>query len=195
MLPESDEEEWEDDKADKADDSEEDESDSDKEEGKNKQDDEDAEEESDENGEAGDEDDGGDSNEDDSNGKTDERDPLTGTWSAEIKAEGIPAEQRNIIFSLELADDGTVTGSADTPDGEKEISNGKFDADTGKLTFEVEDDDETVTVEATVKENEMTGKVNMGGMEIAFRGDPRGRFGGIRRRKEKQEGETAEDRV
>ncbi len=41
------------------------------------------------------------------------------------------------MMSLELAADGTVTGSVDGPGGEEEIADGKFDAETRQLTFTV----------------------------------------------------------
>ena len=168
MLPESDEEEWEEEeegdaKSDKKEENQE----------ESKADDSDKEADDKESAkEKKDEDDDSDSDDDEDD---EERDALTGTWSAELNADGLPPEARTAVFSLELTDDGTVTGTVDTPDGDTEdIINGKYDADTGKLSFEVKDDDGTITVEATVKDGEMTGTVTIASMEIDFeatRGD------------------------
>lgn len=95
-------------------------------------------------------------------------DPVTGTWTVELKSDEVPAEQRNSVMKLELADDGTVTGSVDTPGGEHEFNGGKFDADSGTLKFELETDNGKVTVEATIADGKMKGVANIGGQEIPF---------------------------
>ena len=141
MQPKSDEEEWDDDEKDDEEEGEEDEKD-----GEEDEDDEDDDEGNEE------------ANEDDS-------DPVTGTWSLELKSDEIPAEQRNAIMTLELGEDGKVTGSVDTPGGEEDIE-AKFDADSGELTFEIESDAGKIKVTATIKDGKMTGTVDMGGQEI-----------------------------
>ena len=122
-----------------------------------------------------DESDESDENEESEEGEGDDEegedsDPVSGTWSVELTAEGIPAEQRNAVLTLELADDGSVTGSADTPGGEQEIKNGKFNADSGELTFSIDSEDGEITVVATIDNGKVSGTVNMGGQEIPFKG-------------------------
>jgi tricorn protease len=95
-------------------------------------------------------------------------DPVTGTWTVELKSEEMPAEQRSAVMKLELADDGSVTGSVDTPDGEHEFSAGSFDADSGTLKFELDTDNGKITVEATITDGKMKGIANVAGQEIPF---------------------------
>lgn len=103
-------------------------------------------------------------------GDDDDADPVSGTWSVALTADGIPAEQRNAVLTLELAEDGTVTGSADTPGGEQEIKDGKFDMDSGELTFSIDGDNGDITVVATIKKGKISGTVTMEGQEIPFKG-------------------------
>jgi len=160
MLPKSDEEEWDDDKEDDGDEDGDDDGD---EEGDDK-DDEDGEE---EDQDKEDKDNGDDDDDEDDEAESDS-DPISGTWTVELKSDEIPAEQRSAVLTLKLADDGSVSGTADTPGGEEEISDGKFDADSGELELTVDTDDGEVTVTATVKDGKMSGVVNMGGQEIPF---------------------------
>ncbi len=160
MLPKSDEEEW-GDKKDKDD--------------KDKSGDEDQGEAKDKgNADKGDADeaekgdDEADKDQDDSDEAEATADPVSGTWTVELKSDEIPADQRSAVMKLELADDGTVTGSVDTPGGEHEFSAGSFDADSGTLKFELETDNGKVTVEATITDGKMKGVANMGGQEIPF---------------------------
>ena len=165
MQPKNDEEEWEDEDDDSKDkkgekkskDAEEDgDADSDKEDS----DDEDEDEDSDgkkEDGEEGDE---------------EEKDALSGTWSLELKGDEIPPDQRNAVMMLELAEDGSVSGSVDTPGGEEDIESATFDEETGELKFEIESEGVgKIRVTATVKDGKMTGTVSMGGQEVEFTGE------------------------
>jgi tricorn protease len=179
MLPESDEEEWEDE--DEEDDQDKDEEEekkkesdsesedtSDAEEGEDEQDEDNGDEEDEEPSDEEDDEDGDDREDDED--RDDKEDPLTGTWSVELQSDEMPAEQRGAVITLELAADGTVTGSVDSPGGEADITNGKFDRDTGQLTFEVKTDEMTITVEATVDGDEISGTATMNGQEIPFKG-------------------------
>lgn len=148
MLPESDEEEWEDEDKDAKDD----------EEGDDDGDDEDSE--------------GDDGDDDEDDDEEEDSDPVTGTWAIELDSDEMPAEARNAVLSLTLEDDGTVTGSADTPGGEAEITEGTFDADSGKLelTLDIGDEGEA-KVSATIDDGELEGTVMFGGQEIPISGE------------------------
>ena len=160
MMPESDEEEWDDEKdGDDSDDDEEKDEDSDDE---DKEDD-------DEKDSDDDEDDSDD--EDDADDEDADDDPLSGTWALELQAKEMPAEQRNAVMEVELADDGTVTGTVDTPGGEEDINDGKFDKESGELTFNVKTDQGTIKATATIEDGKITGVINMGGQEIKFTGE------------------------
>lgn len=153
MQPESDEEEWEVEDKDKED--------------KDKEDDEKPKKDGDEDSDDEDADD----EESDEEEDKESRDAVTGTWVLELKSEEIPAEQRSAVMSLELAEDGSVTGSVDSPGGEAEVEDGKFNDGSGELTFRVDHGDGKILVTATIKDNKISGIVNMGGEEIKFEGE------------------------
>ena len=154
MLPKSDEVEWDEDDEDK----DEDESDNESKES----------EDSDDEDEDGDEDE--DEEDEDDDASTD--DPVSGVWSIELDFDQIPAELRSATFNLELAEDGTVTGSVTAMNQTDEVQDGKFDKATGKLTFTSipGGEDEIVTVTATIKDNEINGSATHSGQTIPFSG-------------------------
>lgn len=108
-----------------------------------------------------------DKDEDDSDADSD---VVSGNWSIELLNDQMPAEQRNAVLTLKLADDGTVSGSADTPGGEETISEGRFDKDSGSLTFSLDTDEGTIKVNATIEGGKISGTVDMGGQEFEFKG-------------------------
>ncbi|MEM7312112.1 MAG: PDZ domain-containing protein, partial [Planctomycetota bacterium] len=187
MQPESDEEEWEDEEKDE-DKDEKDEDKDEKDEDKDEKDedkdekDEDEKEDGESDEDKSDKDDDSDEDkgddEEDSDEKDDEdedsdepKDPLTGTWALELKSDEIPAEQRNAVMTLEMGEDGSVTGSVDTPGGEEDIDSGSFNVETGELKFEIESEIGKIKVTATVKDGKLTGTVNMGGQEVELVGE------------------------
>ena len=178
-LEKSDEEEWEDEKAE----------DKDKEDSKNdndkndkSKDDDSGDEESDEENEGEGEEEEGDEEEGDGQDSDDESDedgsddadmqdsdPVSGVWSLELINDMIPADERNATLTLELKDDGSVTGSVTDSGGEVvEISSGKFDAESGAFEFVAEKDGVAAQVSATIENGSMSGTVSMQGMEIPF---------------------------
>ena len=176
LLPKSDEEEWEEEEDDKDKDGEDSDEESDEKDGDKKDDDDSKD--GDEEGEDGDSEDEDDESDDEDESDDSENsgedstpsDPITGTWDIELNHEAIPADEANASMNLELADDGSVSGTVDTPNGTRTISSGKFDKDSGELTLTVDADGETAIVTATVSDNEMTGTVNMGGIAIDLTG-------------------------
>jgi len=98
-------------------------------------------------------------------------DPVTGIWTIDLEAEQLPAEARTVTVDLNLADDGSVTGTADTPGGEVEITEGSFDADTGRLTLVVSAGQQgEAKLDATIEDGELTGTVELLGQQIPITG-------------------------
>ncbi len=91
-----------------------------------------------------------------------------GTWSAELKTDDMPADDRKSVMTLQLADDGKVTGIVDSHIGKREIVDGKFNSATGELTFHIVENDGKINVTATVKDGKMSGTVTIGGNNIPF---------------------------
>ena len=188
-LEKSDEEEWEDEDKDKknkkGDDGDEDQSedkdeDADEDESEEGGDDEDGDDdeeegddESDDEDEDGDDDEDGDEDEDESDEESDadgdaDTDPVSGSWAMELMNDMIPAGERNVTLTLELSDDGSVSGNVSGPMGDYDISSGSYDAATGKLELTVEAEGDTAMISATVEGDEMSGTVSLQGMEIPF---------------------------
>jgi tricorn protease-like protein len=156
MAPESDEVEWDDKKTDKEDADEE----KDKDQKSEKEDSDD-----DEIGEPDDSDDESDNAEDSKN------DAVSGTWSIDLDFDEIPEDLRSATFSLELSDDGSVTGSVTAMNNTSEIKNGKFEKSSGELTFTIDTDEgSTVSVSATINEESINGTANIEGQSIPFSG-------------------------
>ena len=130
MMPESDEEEW-DDEEDEDSDDEDSDKDGDDEDSDEDEDDEEEEKDSDEDSDEDDEE-----SDDDADDEEADDDPLSGTWALELQSEEMPAEQRNAVMEIELAEDGSVTGTVDTPGGEEDIKDGKFDKGIGRTDIQ-----------------------------------------------------------
>ena len=81
-------------------------------------------------------------------------DPITGTWEGEIDVERIPPQFRVFTIEMELAEDGTVTGSVAMMRQEAEISSGSFNRETRKLT---------ITMERRGQEVEISGELDADG--------------------------------
>ena len=104
LLPESDEEAW--------DDEESDEEDSDAEDGEDAGDDDSADETADESGPGA---------------------GVSGSWSGRVLNDRIPDEMKNFTLSLQIAEDGSVSGSVNTAQGSLTIDSGTWNPDTGEI--------------------------------------------------------------
>jgi len=88
-------------------------------------------------------------------------DLVTGLWEGSFESEQFSAD---FTMSLKLGDDGkTVTGSIESSQGDSEISDGKFDAATNKITLTVERNFGAIEYEATITGSKMTGDFVAGG--------------------------------
>ncbi len=163
LLPKSDEETWKDDK--KKDDETEDN-------GKESEDQDDADDSKnhgDQNDDEADDKSGDDPQQDEEDdADADADDPISGSWDIELQNDAMPADQRNASMNLQLADDGSVTGTVQTPMGEQSISSGNFDQSTGELSLTIDVQGQTVNMTAKVTNGSMTGTVNIGGEAIEF---------------------------
>ena len=72
-------------------------------------------------------------------------DPITGSWEGEIDIERLPPQFRVIKMELELAEDGTVTGTTAMMRQELEI-NGSYDRDSRELSITMERRGQEVTI-------------------------------------------------
>ena len=82
---------------------------------------------------------------------------LTGEWDASADAQGQP-----FPFTLILKVDGeTVTGSSSSQLGESQIKNGTWKE--GKLVFDLEGQNGTISMSATVVEGKLTGQFDYAG--------------------------------
>ena len=93
-------------------------------------------------------------------------DPITGTWEGEIDVERIPPQFRVLKFELELAEDGTISGTVAMMRQEIEVT-GTYDRDTRAMT---------ITMERRGQEVEIVGELDADGnfegtMEMGRLGD------------------------
>ena len=90
-------------------------------------------------------------------------DPISGDWLAKASAEGMPGE-REIRLTLELREGGKVSGYMASEYSEGDISDGRFDAKNGTLTFAFSTGEMDVDVTGTIsKKGGMTGEIDIGG--------------------------------
>ncbi len=92
-------------------------------------------------------------------------DSISGTWNGEVTAEQA-AGQGGFTLTLKLGEEGAVTGSFDSEMGGGAISNGKFDAENNKLTFDYDNDQFSLDFEALVSGNSMTGTMGIPSMDF-----------------------------
>ena len=90
-----------------------------------------------------------------------EDDVISGEWSAQARAEGMPAGEGDFSFTLELAADGSITGKTQSRMGEGDITEGKFDPETGRISFTSDSGAMWMTFTATVKDGVMTGEADI----------------------------------
>ncbi len=81
-------------------------------------------------------------------------DPITGTWDGEIDAERIPPRFRAFQWELELAEDGTVTGTMTLMGRDAEISTASYDRESRELV---------VTLERSGRELSFSGELDADG--------------------------------
>ena len=82
-------------------------------------------------------------------------DIVTGLWEGSFETERFSSE---FTLSLKLGDDGkTVTGTLQSRNSDGDVSHGKFDASTNKITFTVERNFGAMEYEAIITGSKMTG--------------------------------------
>lgn len=86
-------------------------------------------------------------------------DPVSGTWEGEFMSERMPNGSTEFSMTLKRDAKGNITGSYDSQRGEREISEGKFDAKTGNITLL----SDNLEFTGKIKDNSMKGEVDFGG--------------------------------
>lgn len=89
-------------------------------------------------------------------------DPLTGTWNGSATNDDLPEGQGEVLMDLKLTASGKVSGTVRTDFGLSKISKGSFDAETGALEMTFKSDDMTGIFKLTLKDNAVTGTVDVG---------------------------------
>ncbi|HMO14592.1 MAG TPA: S41 family peptidase [Pirellulaceae bacterium] len=117
-------------------------------------------------------------NQDQPTDEASDTDPVSGTWTISVDSEFVPETERTVIAELNLAADGTVTGTIDIPSsGTIPISNGKFDAASSQLTFNVVRDGMTIVVSVNIEGNKLSGSASNGEIEFPLSGTRTGKPG------------------
>lgn len=103
-----------------------------------------------------------DDDEDDNDEPEANADPISGSWTLTVNSELIPAEARTVTLLLELAADGSISGSVQTPDGDTlGLGDPKFDAATGEFSASVATPMGEAKLAGTVSDGTMTGTVTI----------------------------------
>ncbi len=96
-------------------------------------------------------------------------DPITGEWRATAVIEGAPSDRGGFDLSLKLGPEGKVTGTLSAEMmGDGPISEGRFNAETNRLTFVFESEQAAMEFSATLSGSRMTGDVDIGGGMFSF---------------------------
>ncbi|MFK7767967.1 MAG: PDZ domain-containing protein [Mariniblastus sp.] len=92
---------------------------------------------------------------------TDSDDPLTGAWDGEYLDDRMPADRASFEFTLKFAD-GKVTGEMEGRRGPEDIVDGKFNAETGEVSFAIDGGRMSREFSGTLKEGKITGEMSAG---------------------------------
>jgi len=100
-------------------------------------------------------------------------DPLSGRWTARRTGGGFGGRRgerggSGFVLVLALAPDGSVTGTVESGFGGGDVTEGRFDRKTGRLTFTFENRRMAMEFEGTVKGNTLTGEMQAGGGRFSF---------------------------
>ena len=95
-------------------------------------------------------------------------DPITGEWSTKAVGQDIPESERKSRMFLKLGQGGKVTGTIQSPMGEGDIINGKFNAETKSLTFGIDAGQMQLDVRAKIKGAKLEGTIEMAGGVYSF---------------------------
>ena len=96
-------------------------------------------------------------------------DPITGTWEGELESEGLPPQFRAAKFELELAEDGTVSGSLTIAifRREIEIASATYDRETREISITVEVRGREITISGKINDDgEFEGSMQLGPREV-----------------------------
>ncbi|MFT5302160.1 MAG: photosystem II stability/assembly factor-like uncharacterized protein, partial [Mariniblastus sp.] len=88
-------------------------------------------------------------------------DPISGVWEGKMISDRIPEDRAAFSFTLKL-DDGKVSGEMEGRRGPVEISDGTFDAETGKLAFSIDGGRGSREYSGIVKAGKLSGEMDMG---------------------------------
>lgn len=96
-------------------------------------------------------------------------DMVTGVWNANMITDRIPADRAKFTINLKL-DGATVTGTVSGRAGDQDISDGTYDANTGKVSFSAAGGRGSRSYSGVIKGDSFKGEMSIGGgrIEIEF---------------------------
>ncbi len=95
-------------------------------------------------------------------------DPVTGTWDGRFVAEFMQGDRAKFRMGLNKAADGTLTGWYETGQGGGDITEGKFEAESGAISFTGQSERADLDFSGTLSGNKMTGDVEIVGRSFSF---------------------------
>lgn len=88
-----------------------------------------------------------------------EKDLVSGDWEGEFISDQMPAGSRDLMISLKVDKKGNITGTYETRRGDREISEGSFDAKKNSITLI----SENLEFTGKIKDGVMKGEADFGG--------------------------------
>ena len=97
-------------------------------------------------------------------------DPISGQWTGVIENENLPGGKVEFTINIKMDDKNQLSGTVVSSTGDSDIVGGSFDSETGKITFDAENDQISVFIEGEVDGSQMSGSmlINDGVFEIDF---------------------------
>lgn len=92
-------------------------------------------------------------------------DSVSGSWEGQLTSDEIPADRAALAYTLKLDGD-KVTGQLQGRRGPLDIADGKFNAQTGEISWIVEGRRGSREFAARIEGNKMVGEVTMGGGRV-----------------------------
>ncbi|MCZ6836370.1 MAG: PDZ domain-containing protein [Planctomycetota bacterium] len=90
-------------------------------------------------------------------------DVVSGRWAATLINENIEGNQNEATLNLKMNEKGQLSGSMETFFSEGEITEGKYDAEKGTITFSADMGQMDLVFTGTLKDNKLTGTAEVGG--------------------------------
>lgn len=92
--------------------------------------------------------------------------PVNGNWDGEFISDQIPNGRAAFTLNLKVGDDGQVSGMYKSRRGQGDIKEGKFESESGAISFTIENDRVSMVFNGKVADDKMAGEININGGQL-----------------------------